>query len=50
VRLFHALHLLEAGGSVTEVALEVGYDSTSAFCQAFRRQFGHSPKRRRFRS
>ena len=46
VRLFHALHLLEAGGSVTEVALEVGYDSTSAFCQAFRRQFGHSPKRR----
>ena len=47
VRLFRALHLLEAGGSVTEVALEVGYDSTSAFCQAFRRQFGHSPKRRR---
>ena len=50
VRLFHALHLLEAGGSVTEVALDVGYESTSAFCQAFRRQFGHSPKRRGFRS
>jgi len=47
VRLFHALRLLEAGGSVTDVALDVGYDSTSAFCQAFRRQFGHSPKRRR---
>jgi AraC-like DNA-binding protein len=43
VRLFHAVRLLEAGGSVTEVALEVGYASTSAFSHAFARQFGHSP-------
>ena len=46
VRLFHALHLLESGASVTETSFEVGYDSISAFCQAFRRQFGHSPGRR----
>ena len=46
VRLFHALRLLEAGSSVTDVALEVGYASPSAFCAAFARQFGHSPTRR----
>ncbi|MBX3162265.1 MAG: helix-turn-helix domain-containing protein [Deltaproteobacteria bacterium] len=46
VRLFHALHLLEGGASVTAVSLEVGYASTSAFCQAYRRQFGVSPGRR----
>jgi AraC-like DNA-binding protein len=43
VRLFHALRLLEDGASVTEVALDVGYASTSAFSQAFARQFGRSP-------
>jgi AraC-like DNA-binding protein len=43
VRLFHAMRLLEAGASVTSVALEVGYASTSAFSHAFARQFGHSP-------
>ena len=47
VRLFHAMRLLEAGGSVTEVAYDVGYASVSAFCQAFARQFGRSPGRRR---
>jgi transcriptional regulator GlxA family with amidase domain len=47
VRLFHALHLLEAGGTVTDVAYDVGYASVSAFCQAFARQFGRSPGRRR---
>ena len=46
VRLFHALRLLEGGASVTEVALEVGYASTSAFSHAFARQFGRSPSRR----
>ncbi|MFO0599395.1 MAG: helix-turn-helix transcriptional regulator [Myxococcaceae bacterium] len=45
VRLFHALGRLEGGASVTEAALEVGYASLSAFCQAFARQFGHSPGR-----
>ena len=46
VRLFHALRLLEDGASVTEVALDVGYASTSAFSQAFARQFGRSPSGR----
>lgn len=45
VRLFHALRLLSAGGTVTDVAGDVGYGSTSAFCQAFARQFGYSPGR-----
>jgi AraC-like DNA-binding protein len=43
VRLFHALRLLEDGASVTAAAVEVGYASTSAFSQAFARQFGRSP-------
>jgi AraC-like DNA-binding protein len=43
VRLFHALRLLEEGASVTAAAIEVGYASTSAFSQAFARQFGRSP-------
>jgi transcriptional regulator GlxA family with amidase domain len=43
VRLFHALRLLEGGASVTQVALDVGYASTSAFSSAFARQFGRSP-------
>lgn len=46
VRLFHALRLLEGGKPVTEVALDVGYDSASAFSQAFARQFGCPPSRR----
>jgi len=45
VRLFHALRLLEDGTPVTEVALEVGYATTSAFSHAFARQFGRSPSR-----
>jgi AraC-like DNA-binding protein len=44
VRLFHALRLLEGGAQVTAVALDVGYASTSAFSQAFRRMFGRSPR------
>jgi AraC-like DNA-binding protein len=43
VRLFHGLRLLEAGAPVTQVALEVGYATTSAFSHAFARQFGRSP-------
>jgi AraC-like DNA-binding protein len=45
VRLFHALRLLEGGAPVTEVALDVGYASTSAFSQAFKKMFGRSPRR-----
>ena len=43
VRLFHALHRLQAGAKVTEVALDVGYASPSAFSQAFQRAMGRSP-------
>jgi AraC-like DNA-binding protein len=46
VRLFHAMRLLETGAPVTGVALDAGYATTSAFSQAFRRQFGRSPSSR----
>jgi AraC-like DNA-binding protein len=49
VRLFHALRLLEAGEPVTSVALDVGYASTSAFSQAFKKMFGYSPRAQRSR-
>ena len=45
VRLLHALRLLAGGQSVTSVALDVGYDSTSAFIAAFRSAFGVTPGR-----
>ena len=43
LRLFHALHGLERGQSVTEVALDCGYATPSSFGAAFRRQFGRAP-------
>ena len=45
LRLLHALRLLAAGESVTNVALEAGYDSTSAFISMFRRELGTTPSR-----
>jgi AraC-like DNA-binding protein len=50
VRLFHALRLLEAGAAVGDVADAIGYASTSAFSQAFSRQFKRSPTGRRLKS
>ena len=47
VRLFHALRLLEGGASVTDVALDAGYATPSAFCQSFKKMFGTSPRRYR---
>lgn len=44
-RLIHALRLLARGGDVTTVALEVGYNSPSAFIVAFRNQLGTTPAR-----
>jgi AraC-like DNA-binding protein len=44
LRLIHALRLLAAGESVTNVALEVGYSSTSAFIAMFRRELHTTPK------
>lgn len=42
-RLLTALQRLTLGHSVLEVALEVGYNTPSAFSAMFRRQFGVSP-------
>ena len=42
-RLGHALRLLAAGQAVTSVALDVGYESPSAFISAFRVTFGQTP-------
>ena len=44
-RLLHALHHLAHGEAVTQVALEVGYESPSAFVATFSRAFGTTPGR-----
>lgn len=45
LRLLVAIERLEAGASVTDTAIEVGYASLSAFVSAFRREFGVTPGR-----
>ena len=45
VRLLAALARLAAGEKVTGVALDLGYDSPSAFIAMFRRQLGVTPSR-----
>ncbi len=47
LRLLRAVGGLGEGRAVTEVALEVGYDSPSAFIEAFKRAFGVTPGRYR---
>lgn len=49
LRLFRALEWLGAGRSVTEIALELGYASTSAFTYMFRQEMGCSPTEWRVR-
>ncbi|CAB3673434.1 MAG: AraC family transcriptional regulator [Achromobacter pulmonis] len=44
-RLLRALEMLCRGDSVTEAALAVGYESTSAFIGSFRGAFGMTPTR-----
>lgn len=44
LRLLKSLNGLEAGESVTAVALNSGYTSTSAFSAAFRKEFGATPR------
>ena len=39
------VRMLAAGESVTSTALEVGYDSASAFIEAFSSVFGATPGR-----
>lgn len=48
VRLLEALSLLSTGSAVTTVAMDVGYESASAFCAMFQRAFGVSPSRYAF--
>jgi len=43
VRLLEAINLLEQGLSVTQVALDVGYQSPSAFSYAFKQVFDITP-------
>jgi AraC-like DNA-binding protein len=43
LRLLHALRLLAEGQPVTSVALEVGYQSTSAFISMFKKAMGSTP-------
>ena len=38
-----ALHRLAAGEPVTNVAMEVGYESTSAFISMFKKALGRTP-------
>jgi AraC-like DNA-binding protein len=45
LRLLHALRLLAASRPVTAIALEVGYDSPSAFIAMFKRTLGTTPHR-----
>ncbi|NNF77645.1 MAG: helix-turn-helix transcriptional regulator [Rhizobiales bacterium] len=45
VRLIAALELLARGEPVTQVALAVGYESTSAFMEMFREQLGTTPSK-----
>lgn len=44
VRLMEALSRLTSGDTVTNVALDLGYDSPSAFTAMFRRTMGLSPR------
>jgi AraC-like DNA-binding protein len=45
LRLVEALRLLAEGHAVTQVALDVGYETPSAFVAAFRRELGRTPGR-----
>lgn len=44
LRLFRSIELLGGGQGVTQVAMALGYGSTSAFVYAFRREMGSSPQ------
>lgn len=44
LRLLNAIMLLKSGRTVTDVALELGYNSPSAFAHAFSAMFGASPR------
>jgi AraC-like DNA-binding protein len=43
-RLLDAIRRLAEGASVTATALDLGYESTSAFSAMFRRSLGQTPR------
>lgn len=43
IRIQRATHLLKAGGSVSEVAFQVGFKDPSYFSRVFKEKFGVSP-------
>ena len=43
VRMLHSVRFLSDGKSVTETALDAGYNSVSAFIAAFKQTFGCTP-------
>jgi AraC-like DNA-binding protein/quercetin dioxygenase-like cupin family protein len=45
LRLMHALRLLAEGRKITDVALESGYSTTSAFISMFKKTLGTTPSR-----
>ena len=45
LRLMHALRLLAEGNKITQVALDSGYSTTSAFISMFRMSLGTTPNR-----
>ncbi|UYB53379.1 AraC family transcriptional regulator [Xanthomonas sp. AM6] len=47
LRLLHALQLLAGTGSITEIALAVGYETPQALARSFRTTLGASPSRLR---
>jgi AraC-like DNA-binding protein len=49
-RLVHSAAALGEGASVMDASLGCGYESTSAYIAAFRKQFGVTPRRYRFHS
>ena len=50
VRIRHACELLDGGaGSITEVAMRVGFESSSRFSKVFRQQMGMTPQEYRRR-
>jgi len=49
LRLFRAVEWLGSGETVTDIAFELGYASTSAFTYAFRKEMGCRPSQWRNR-
>jgi AraC family transcriptional regulator len=47
LRLLHALQLLAGSGSITEIALAVGYETPQALARSFRNALGASPSQLR---